>query len=113
MGFYRKDLENNPKIMDEGKTCFGERFPALAPPLSKALANFVILSLALSHFNVLVTVGTSILTISGILSMMLLGFTYFQAVVTLEINLMLSSPPRSHKSRVIVTITLLEYMSYR
>ena len=45
--------------------------------------------------------------------MMLLGFTYFQALVTLEINLMLSLPPRSDKSRVIVTITLLGYLRYR
>ena len=44
--------------MDGGKFSFGENFPALAPPLPKALANLVILSLALSHFIVLVSVGT-------------------------------------------------------
>ena len=51
--------------MDEGKICLGERFPALAPPLPKALANFAMLSLALSHFDVLVTRITQILTLSG------------------------------------------------
>ena len=65
------------------------------------------LSLALSHFNVFVTVGIYILTISGILSMLLLGFTYFHTLMTLEINLVLSLLSRSEKSRVTDTITSL------